>query len=161
MRVGDKIDEIFQASSGSHGIIELKQIIKIFWSTLNNAVSLVDLAGVFSVSIPSSSINEALTREMFQDFFRAFARMKIPSGLDFSEKLLDELRQSKSQKSLDNAIIASISDKSVIRVFLKYDLPLRRAFATFCGQAVRVGSIVSWDEVKSLSLGMEVWNYHE
>eukprot|EP01033_Poteriospumella_lacustris_P004935 gene4935-3529_t len=71
--------------------------------------------------------------------------------------MLDEIRHIKGSKPQpDNGALSAIADKNAIRVLLKYDLPLRRAFSTFCAQAIRVGSSVSWDEVKSLSLGMEL-----
>ncbi len=186
----DKIDEYFQLACGSNGCVDLKAAFKLLWSTLNNSVSAVDLAGVFSISIPSNNPVEALSRDLFHDFLRAYSRLKFPSGGDFVERILEDLRQSKGgihtgmnpptssiMKSTTNAaanahqqqllqqnqihsaesnLIYSIADKTLIRVLLKYDLQLRRAYAAFCGQAVRVGGLVSWDEVKSLNLGMEV-----
>ncbi len=189
----DKIDEYFQLACGSNGCVDLKAAFKLLWSTLNNSVSAVDLAGVFSISIPSNNPVEALSRDLFHDFLRAYSRLKFPSGGDFVERILEDLRQSKGGihtgmnpptssviKSTTNAaanahqqqllqqnqihsaesnLIYSIADKTLIRVLLKYDLQLRRAYAAFCGQAVRVGGLVSWDEVKSLNLGMEVRHF--
>lgn len=135
----------------------MRGAFRALWKSLTNTVSGVDLAGVFAVSIPSTNANETLSQDLFQDFFKAYARLKYPLGSDFSEKMLDEIRHIKGSKPQpDNGALSAIADKNAIRVLLKYDLPLRRAFSTFCAQAIRVGSSVSWDEVKSLSLGMEV-----
>jgi hypothetical protein len=161
-RTIDRIDEQFQAACGPNGVTDIKSAFKLLWPTLTNSVSAVDLAGVFSISIPSNNPVEALSRELFHDFFKAYARLKFSSGADYAEKLLDELRQTKNQQKASNQLnpdtnlIYSIADKNVIRVLLKYDLQLRRAFSAFCGQAVRIGGMVSWEEVKNLSLGMEL-----
>ncbi len=157
VRTADRIDELFQAYSNPSGGVDMRGAFRLLWKTLTNTVSAVDLAGVFAVSIPSTSNVEYLSQDLFQDFFKAYARLKYPLGSDFCEKLLDEIRHIKGWKPPpDTGALSSIADKNAIRVLLKYDLPLRRAFSTFCAQSIRVGSSVSWDEVKSLSLGMEV-----
>lgn len=161
VRVTERIDEIFQSQSGVSGVVDLRGVFRLFWGTLTNGCSLVDLAGVYAISIPTSSNAESLTHDLFQDFFRAFARLKYPSGADHCERLLDEvqitLKMSKGNTSIDasHSVLLSAADKQVMRVLLKYDLPLRRAFSTFCGQAIRVGAVVTWDEVsrKSGTLG--------
>lgn len=160
VRTADRIDELFFAYSTPSGGVDMRGVFRLLWKTLTNIVSAVDLAGVFAVSIPSTSNSEVLSQELFQDFFKAYARLKYPLGSDYCEKLLDDIRHIKGTKQQgDPGALTSIADKNAIRVFLKYDLPLRRAFSTFCAQSLRVGSSVSWDEVKSLSLGMEVMKY--
>lgn len=158
VRVADRIDEIFQAYSIPSGGVDMRGVFRLLWKTLSNTVSAVDLAGVFAVSIPSTTAAEILTQELFHDFFKAYARLKYPLGSDYCEKLLDEIRHVRGTKPHPSEFgaLISIADKNAIRVLLKYDLPMRRAFSMFCGQAMRVGSIVSWDEVKVLALGMEV-----
>jgi hypothetical protein len=160
MRTVDRIDEYFQSICGPNNCIDIKGAFKLLWPTLSNQVSIVDLAGVFAISIPTNNPVEALSRDLFHDFIHAYARLKYPSGADFCEKLLDEIRAAqknhKAHGAVDSGILGAAADKAVVRVFLKYDLTLRRAFAAFCGQAVRIGGMVSWDEVKTLSLGMEV-----
>ena len=47
-------------------------------------------------------------------------------------------------------------DKNIVRILLKYDLPIKRAYSNFCGQSVRVGGKLNWEEVKSMSIGMEM-----
>jgi hypothetical protein len=157
MKLSDRIEELFNAYSGPSGTVELRSVFKLLWAALSNSVSLVDLAGVFAISIPGTSTLEVLTQDLFHDFFRAFARLKFPSGVDYCERLIDEIRNSKVVKThTDLGILGTLADKASVRILLKYDLPLRRAFSAFCSQSMKVGSIVSWDEVRTLALGMEV-----
>jgi len=159
MKLSEKIDEVFHAYCGPNGTIELRSIFKLFWPTLQNSVSIVDLAGLYTVSIPSTNVTETLTLDLFHSFFRAFARLKFSTGADFCERLLEEIKSVQGiRKQFETGILNSLADKNVIRTLLKYDLQLRRAFSTFSGQAVRIGGMVSWDEVKNLGLGMEVRN---
>lgn len=156
-RVAERIDELYQQCCGPNGSVDLRTIFKVLWSSLNNQVSLVDLAGVFAVSIPGSSSSEVLARDIFPDFIRAFARLRYPSGNDFCEKLLDEIGGSRGPRlANESGMLSMLADKQVIRVLLKYDLPLRKAFSVFCAQGMRSGGMVSWDEVRRLLLGMEL-----
>ena len=156
MILEEKIHELFMSCSGSTGTADFRTISKVLWMCLNNAVSIVDLAGVFTVSIPGNGI-ELLNADLFTEFIKAFARLRFPVNPDFCNLVLDEIKGSKGLRSnTDNPFFATMMDKNVIRILLKYDLPLRRAYSNFCGQSVRVGGILNWDEVKSLSIGMEV-----
>jgi hypothetical protein len=158
MKLQEKIDELFQIASGSTGIgtVDFKSICKIVWMCLNNSVTLVDLAGVFTVSIPDNGV-EVLNADLFVDFIKALARVKYPLDGDYCDKLVDEVRSSKNMRiNNESPQFPLIMDRSVIRILLKYDLPIRRAYSTFCGQSVRVGGRLNWDEVKKMSIGMEV-----
>lgn len=156
MTIQEKINELFNSCSGSSGSADFRAVSRVLWMSLNNAVSLVDLAGVFTVSIPSNGM-DVLSADLFTEFFKAFARLKYPASTEFCDHLLDELRGSKQMRiNTENPVFLTMMDKVVIRVLLKYDLALRRAYSNFCGQSVRVGGIMSWDEVKNLAVGMEV-----
>lgn len=155
-RVQDRIDDLFATCGNSLGDADLKSVGKAFWMCLNNSVSLVDLAGVFTVSLPSSD-SETLNQILFSQFFKAFARTKYATEADFCEKLLDEVKESKGLRiNYENPVFSAIVDKNVIRTLLKYDLPLRKAYSNFCGQQVRVGGVLTWEEVKRMSIDMEV-----
>lgn len=154
MKTTDRINELFLLCGGPNGFVEMRSALKLLWPTLNNAVSLVDLAGVFAVSIPSSLNTEVLNGDLFSDFFRSFARLKFSAGSDFVEKLLEELGPVKRLMS-DHAVLNSVADKNTVRILLKFDLPLRRAFSLFCSKSLR-GGRVTWEEVRQLSLGVEV-----
>lgn len=152
----DRIDDLFTNCGGSMGAVDLKTINKVFWPSLNNSVSIVDLAGIFTVSLPNSD-TDTLSQSLFSQFFRAFARTKYSTGNDFCEKLLDEIKESKGLKiNSDLPTFSNIVDKNTVRVLLKYDLPIRKAYSNFCGQQVRVGGVLTWDEVKKMSVDMEV-----
>lgn len=156
MILEEKIHELFVSCSGSNGTADFKSISKVLWMCLNNAVSIVDLAGVFTVSIPGNGI-EMLNNDLFTEFIKAFSRMKYPTNPEFCNLVLDEIKGTKGLRTnTENPFFSMIMDKNVIRILLKYDLPLRRAYSNFCGQSVRVGGILNWDEVKNLSIGMEV-----
>jgi hypothetical protein len=156
MLLEEKIRELFVSCSGSNGTADFKSISKVLWMCLNNSVSIVDLAGIFTVSMPGNGM-EMLNADLFTEFIKAFSRLRYPANPDFCNLVLDEIKSGKSLRSnTENPFFATITDKNVIRILLKYDLPLRRAYSNFCGQSVRVGGILSWDEVKNLSIGMEV-----
>lgn len=156
MLLEEKIQELFVTCSGANGSVDFKSVCKALWVSFNNGVSLVDTAGVFTVSIPGNGL-EVLNAELFAEFIKAFARLRYPIHQDFCNLVLDELKKSKVLKvNTDSIFFANVLDKNVIRILLKFDLPLRRAFSNFCGQSVRVGGVLTWDEVKNLSIGMEV-----
>lgn len=156
MLLEEKIHDLFLSCSGSNGTADFRSISKVLWTCLNNAVSIVDLAGVFTVSVPGNGI-EMLNHDLFAEFIKAFARLRYPTNPDFCNLVLDEIRSAKGLRAnTETPFFAAIMDKNVLRILLKYDLALRRAYSNFCGQSVRVGGILNWDEVKNLSIGMEV-----
>jgi hypothetical protein len=153
----EKIDEIFlnatSSSSSAAGTCDFRSLASTFWPVLDNSISLVDIAGVFAMTGSSDSIDSSL----FSEFFSGLARVKYPSGSDFKEKLLEDLHNAKETKKLsDTPSFVKAMDRSVIKVLLKFDLPLRRCFGSFAGQAVNIGGGFTWDEVKRLSVGMEI-----
>jgi hypothetical protein len=158
VRTQDRIDEIFMHVGGALGAVDFKSILAHFWIALNNSTSVVDLAGIFTVGVSGHGQGvETLNATLFTEFFKAFARAKYPTGTDFCEKLLDELKEAKGLKvATDSPILSGLVEKTVVRVLLKYDLALRKAYSNFCGQQVRIGGILNWDEVKKMSIDMEV-----
>lgn len=159
MRLADRIDNLYLHLSGTSNHIDLKVIFKAFWSVLRNGISLVDLAGIFSIAIPSISVTETLNQDLFPDFFRAFSRLCYPTGVDYVERMLDDLKNLPSNnRSLSPPFswLMCIADKAIVRLLLKYDIQLRKIFCTFCSQSIRVGGIISWEDVKTMNLGMEL-----
>lgn len=158
MKIQEKVDELFSLCSASTGIgiIDFRSICKNFWLCLNNSATFVDLAGVFIVSIPPTGA-EMLSADLFYDFLKAFARVKYPADSNHVEKLVDEIRNAKNLRiSADSPLFPSIIDRNVVRILLKYDLPIKKAYSNFCGQSVRVGGRLNWDEARKMSIGMEV-----
>lgn len=152
-RTLERIDELFSICSGSSGVgtADFKSISRHFWMYLQNSFTLVDVAGIFAVS---SNNSDLLTIELFQDFFKAVARVKFPNEVDYCEKLLNDIRNNRNE--IESYTFPIMMDKHIIRILLKYDLPIKRAYSNFCGQSVRVGGKLSWEEVKSMSIGMEI-----
>jgi hypothetical protein len=151
-----RIDEVFLKVTSSTGVADLVNVAKIFWPLLDNKVSIVDLAGVFTMSVNGSDTN-ALDLITFADFFNGIARVKYTSGANFTEKLLDDLSKAYTVKiRSDLPVFEKIMDKMVVKILLKYDLPLRRAFSGFAGQSINIGGGMTWEEVVKLGVGMEV-----
>jgi hypothetical protein len=133
-------------------------LVKALWPILDNNVSLCDLSGVFTVSTPASQQSQ-LDAKTFAEFLSAISRIKFPQHQNNAalELLMAEITNAKSVHfGSDNALFSKLIDKLVIRVLLKFDLPLRRAFSSFAGPAARVGGGLNWDDVKSQNIGMEV-----
>jgi tetratricopeptide (TPR) repeat protein len=151
------IDDMFVQCTSSTGSADLKAVMKTFWPVLDNRVSMVDLAGVFTMCVSSVAGPETLDLITFAEFFNGIARVKYSSGADYCEKLLKELKDSKGIKiKADLPLFQMVTDKSIMRVLLKYDMPLRRVFSGFAGQNINVGGGLTWEEVQKLSIGMEV-----
>lgn len=110
-----------------------------------------------SMQDPAASTTPGLDAKLFTEFLTAIAQIKFGSAPNGLEKLLNEIMNAKSVHfGADTALFNKLIDRNVIRVMLKYDLPLRRAFCAFAGGAARVGGRLSWDEVKAQNIGMEV-----
>jgi hypothetical protein len=151
-----RIDEVFLKVTSSTGVADLVNVAKIFWPLLDNKVSIVDLAGVFTMSVNGSDTN-ALDLITFADFFNGIARVKYTAGANFTEKLLDDLSKAYTVKiRSDLPVFEKVMDKMVVKILLKYDLPLRRAFSGFAGQSINIGGGMTWEEVVKLGVGMEV-----
>ena len=158
MKLQDRIDEIFNlcCSSNSIGAADFRAICKTFWLCLNNSITFVDLGGAFAVSIPPTGV-EILTGELFTDFFRAFAKIKFPTENNFVDKLHEEIKNAKNiHIPAESLSFPTTIERSVLRTLLKYDLPIKKAYSHFCGQSVRVGGRLNWEEAKMMSIGMEV-----
>jgi len=100
-----------------------------------------------------------LTNDIFPDFIKALARVKYPIDADYCEKFVNDILEATKEKSssISESLTFSMTmDRNVMRTLLKFDIPVRRAFSHFCGQSVRVGGRLNWDEIKAMSIGMEV-----
>lgn len=155
-----KIEEIFLQCCGRDGLADFKGVAAVFWPVLDNNVSIIDLAGVFTMTSPSNSEGTTMDSHIFPDFFHGVARMKYPNGADFSEKLLECLKVAKGVKIRhDLPLFIKVMDKHVIRELLKFDMQLRKAFSGFAGQSITIGGGLTWDEVSRHSVGMEVGGF--
>jgi len=153
----ERIDDVFvQCSAKSNsatGCCDFRGVVAVFWSILDNTLSLIDIAGVYAVTTPADTLDASV----FVDFFNGIARLKFPSGTEYKEKMLDLLRDSKPlPSSANSALFGKIMDKNVMKLLLKFDLPLRRCFGSFAGKNISFGGNLTWEEVKKNSIGMEI-----
>ena len=155
-RLAEKIEDLYKLCSTGGYTADFRSISKIFWPLLDNNLTILDLAGIFSVALAGNKI-EILDPSMFLQFVNGVAKVKFPVGNEFTEMLVDELRNNKAVKVLgDSTRFTKIMDKSVMKVLLQSDSQLRRIFASFAGKRVRLGAGLTWSEVKSQSAGMEI-----
>ena len=155
-----QLDEIFSTcTNGSRDSVDFPMLMRCFWPLLDNVVSVVDIFNVFTVACQDVS-DASLNITLFEEFFIAFAKMKYSGSPDSFTNMIDDFRKAKSVKIIfDIKAFSKMLDKNVIRQLLKYDLPLRRSFSFFAGHGVTVGGGLSWEEVKSRSIGMEADGY--
>jgi hypothetical protein len=158
MGIQEKIEDIFtlcRSSKSQQGYADFLGVVKQFWPILDNNLSLCDLSGVFTVACPEGS--DSLDLTLFKEFLNGLSRLKYPFEVKCIDRLIDELVTSRSINfSHDNAAFIKAMDKTVMRTLLKFDMPLRRAFSAFAGRDVRIGGGLTWDEVKSKQIGMDV-----
>ena len=160
MATSEKIEEIFAlCTSGTSNVIYFPEMAKYFWPVLDNNVTLCDLSGIFTIANPRGQ--DHLDLPLFTEFLNSISRIKYPGEMNHLDKLVDDLVAARSTRynSNNTTFIASL-DKSVMRVLLKFDLSLRRAFSAFAGRGVRVGGGLTWDEVKRMEVGMDVSQQH-
>lgn len=151
----EKIDEVYVLCSQNLGSATFKGIAKVFWPILDNGVSLIDLASIFTISAQDGMTG--LNINLFGEFFHGISRIKYPNVTNYCVKLLEELQQAKQVNVLyDNPVFNKCIDRAVTGILLTFDFPLRRAFSNYAGESVKVGGGLSWDEVKRLSVGMEI-----
>lgn len=76
---------------------------------------------------------------------------------DATENLVDDLKNSRGVKvHLDSTNFTKIMDKGVMKLLLKFDLPIRRIFSSYAGKHIRLGPGLTWQEIKTKSIGMEL-----
>jgi tetratricopeptide (TPR) repeat protein len=124
---------------------------------LDNSLSILDLAGLFTLACSGKDLSDTLEIAQFAEFLNGAGKVKYPVGGDFVERLLTELRDSKQMKiSAADGYLGKIFEKNLIKMLLKYDFSLKRVFSTFAGKNIRLGAGLSWQEVKAKAIGMEI-----
>ena len=156
-----QLDEIFAlCTNGSREFTDFPMLMKYFWPLLDNTLSFVDIYGVFTVASQDGANPDSLNWDLFEEFFTALARVKYPASQDSFQKLIDDFQKARTLKvTFDIKAFPKMLERNVLRQLLKFDLPLRRSFSFFAGQAVTVGGGLTWDEVKTRSIGMEADGY--
>jgi hypothetical protein len=158
----DRIDEVFERCRDSKlvkKVADFTNTVKVFWPILNNSLSLVDLANIWVISVPIDS-DEVIDSKIFIEFFNGIGRLKYPTtvGFEFCEKLLDDIGPAVNTfQGLNMLLFERAVDRSSINELFKMDQFLKKAFTSYAGEStIHVPGGLSWEEVKRLSLGMEV-----
>lgn len=152
-----KVEELFLQCSSATGTADFFSLAKLFWPILDNKISIVDLAGMFAMAIPAHVQTDSLDAGLFIDVFNAIAKLKYPTGKENGDKLLEDLKNGRHLILPEHSFFEKCMEKNVIRSLLRFDIPLRRCYCNFAGKAVSIGGGVTWEEVKRLNLGMEVF----
>lgn len=156
-----QLDEIFAlVTNGSRDLTDFPMLMKHFYPLLDNTLTFVDIYGVFTVASSDGPNPDSLDWSHFEEFFIALGKLKYPKSTESFQKLIDDFQKARQLHIIfEIKAFHKMLDRNVLRQLLKYDLPLRRSFSYFAGHAVTVGGGLSWDEVKSRSIGMEADGY--
>lgn len=157
-----KIKEIFNRCRDEKNlkkVADFASTVRVFWTSLNNYLSLVDLAGIWAITV-SVVDSEGLDCKSFVDFFNGVARLKYPAATsyDFCEMLIEDLNVTDTQPpALQFSTFGRACTRTAINELIKADLVLKKAFTSFAGDhIVNLYGGLLWEEVKRLSLGIEV-----
>ena len=94
---------------------------------------------------------------LFKSFCNTVSKIKYPAEVNHLERLMDDLISARALKcGFDSPTFTKSMEKSVMRVLLKFDMPLRRSFSAFAGRGVKIGGGLTWEEVKRMEVGMDV-----
>ena len=151
-----KINEIYTLClTGNNDNVQFLGVAKTFWCVLGNSLTLSDLSGIFTVANPRGQ--DYLDLPLFKSFCNSVSKVKYPGDINSLERLVDDLMNARTMKvAYDNPNFTKTMEKSVMRVLLKYDMPLRRSFSAFAGRGVKIGGGLTWEEVKRMEVGMDV-----
>lgn len=164
----DKIDLIFEkctsVTAKKKTAVDFVSTAKIFWSVLNNSLTLVDLVGVWNIVAPSgetvASPDDTLEIKLFHEFFNGIAKIKYPtlSAYEFTEKLLEDFNTSVGPSVYEKLnTIDKMFDRNVIYELFKMDLVMKKTYTSYAGEnVISIDGGLAWEEVKNLSIGMEV-----
>lgn len=133
--------------------------MKIFWPSLCNSLTMGDLAGIWAIAA-SAGDSDDLDSKSFADFFNGVARLKYPvaASQDFCDTLAEELiTADKTSHHLEIIPVDRIFDRAAINELFKVDVSIKTSFTSFAGDSnVNIAGGLLWEEVKTLSLGLEV-----
>jgi len=141
--------------AGNDDNVKFLGVAKNFWPLLDNTLTLCELSGIYAIANPRGQ--DHLDLPLFKNFCNTVSKMKYPGEIHHLEKLIDELISARAMKcAFDNPTFTKSMEKSVMRVLLKFDMPLRRSFSAFAGRGVKIGGGLTWEEVKRMEVGMDL-----
>ena len=160
----DKVKEIWAvlAKKDVAFTMTFVDMVRLVWPMMTNSVTLVDVAGVWSIVV-----GDVGTMDMMKlgDFLNALAKVRNPSsdGKKASSKLMDEILAALTKKDLvmpppglNSAEFERSTSRQCLHELLKVDTLLKNAFAAFAGDTISMTGTVQWSEVQQMCLGMEV-----
>lgn len=153
MNIDDKVEDIFTTCSNAQASVDFYHVSRYFWSLLDNSLTLCDLSSIFTVVNPLDS--DVLNLSLFSQFLHGISRIKYPLDVTIDRLIADTQSKTDLGRNISPNFQRAM-DKSVMRVLLKFDMPLRRVFGNFAGRDITVGGGLTWDEVKRMNIGMEV-----
>lgn len=154
-----KVQDIFERCCDKKSVKKYADFIstvKALWTSLDNCLSLVDLAGVWAITI-SSVDDDRLDFEAFSDFLHGVSKLKYPTnGDEFCQTFIDDVNFAQGRICQLNFFdLKSVLDRSAIHEIFKVDAVLKKVFSSFAGDSVPDVTF-AWEEVKRQSLGIEV-----
>lgn len=155
-----KIEDIFERCSDKKTVkkqADFVSTVKALWTSLDNFLTLVDLAGVWAITV-SSIDDDRLDFGAFSDFFNGISKLKYPStnGDEFCQLLINDMSfAEKNTCPLNFSDFERKCDRSIIHELFRVDAALKKAFASFAVDSITDGTFMS-EEVKRRSLGIEV-----
>ena len=167
----DRIDLVFErcCCKKSKKGADFVGTVKVFWTSLNNFLSLVDLSSIWAVTASNGQQVQqqeegGLDSKNFVDFFSGIARLKYPSvtASESCEMLLEDVgTESDLPDGLNSPLYSPLFDRAIdrnaIHELFKIDTALKNAYATFAGDnVVKFDGGLAWEEVRRLTLGLEV-----
>jgi hypothetical protein len=155
-----KIHDIFERCCDKKTVrkqADFISTVKALWTSLDNCLSLVDLAGVWAITATSAD-DDKLDFGSFSDFLNGISKLKYPTnGDEFCQTFIDDVNSAEGRKCQLNFFdLESALDRSTIHELFKVDAVLKKTFSSFAGDSIPDVTFI-WDEVKRRSLGIEVY----
>lgn len=132
--------------------------VKALWTSLDNSLCLVDLAGVWAITI-SNTDDDRLDFGAFTDFLNGISKLKYPTNRDeYCQMFIDDVNFAEGRnRKLNFFDLETGLDRSIIHELFKVDHLLKKAFSSFAGDSIPDVTFM-WEEVKRRSLGIEVYD---
>jgi hypothetical protein len=164
-----RLEPLFvSCKNNARGVVDLKAITKLLWAVLDNNVTYLDIANIYTLTVSSLPHSDgksidSLDRPTFLEVLNAVARVKFPAvASDFLTNLLNAIEEGKEKNCgilKEPDIFSKMTERSLIQELLTFDFPLRRMFATYAGPRTGVGAGLKWEEAQQLGIGMELKNF--
>lgn len=156
-QTANKVNDIFYLCclDTSKSTTDFQSILKVFWKVLDNNIALCEISGIFTlVQTNYNTVN--LNSSQFAQFFNCVAVSKYPHSKESQAKanLIKDILDQNNKSINSSSSFSKVIDKEVIKVLLKYEIPLRRYFSIHSSKN-NFKSNLTWIEVKSQSISLD------